>query len=79
VSRAKVTRRGVCRFCKCTHERACEPPCSWIDKYHTVCSSPGCVIALAVALLGEAPKKNMATVLKLLSSVRRELRAEARR
>lgn len=34
---------GVCRYCKCTDDRACDPPCSWVDKEETVCSNPVCV------------------------------------
>ena len=37
---------GVCRYCKCTEERACRladgGACSWIFPEHTVCSNPEC-------------------------------------
>lgn len=35
---------GRCRYCKCTEEKACNPPCSWVDKAQTVCSNPACVV-----------------------------------
>jgi len=48
-------RRGHCRYCGCTDERACVLPkrkfpdgvtrgrtCWWIDAEHTVCSASGC-------------------------------------
>lgn len=41
-SPAKAT-SGVCRFCGCTEERACNPPCSWVDKNRTICSSVDCM------------------------------------
>jgi hypothetical protein len=34
---------GVCRYCDCTDDAACFPPCSWIDPQHTVCSAEPCV------------------------------------
>ena len=37
---------GVCRYCKCTEDRACRladgGACSWIFPEHTVCSAPEC-------------------------------------
>lgn len=30
--------RGVCRYCGCTDERACEGGCHWVDDEHTECS-----------------------------------------
>lgn len=44
-------RAGVCRFCKCTQERACFPTCVWIDEARTVCDSPACVLHLAARLM----------------------------
>lgn len=29
---------GVCRYCRCTDENACEGGCSWVDDEHTICS-----------------------------------------
>lgn len=34
---------GVCTYCGCTDMNACRPPCSWINDFCTVCSSPSCV------------------------------------
>jgi hypothetical protein len=30
---------GICRECACTDDRACNPPCSWVDAKHTLCST----------------------------------------
>lgn len=30
---------GICRECGCTDERACNPPCVWVDETHTLCSA----------------------------------------
>lgn len=35
---------GVCRFCRCTDELACEAGCAWVDSAHTVCSNFDCLI-----------------------------------
>lgn len=51
----KGAKRGTCRFCACTAERACELPgdpptaCAWTDDTETICS----VCALIVELAGE--------------------------
>lgn len=29
---------GVCKYCRCTDNRACWGGCDWIDQEHTVCS-----------------------------------------
>jgi hypothetical protein len=29
---------GVCRWCKCTHDRPCANVCSWADRNATLCS-----------------------------------------
>jgi len=44
-AKAKKTKakRGVCRYCGCTQTQACYPPCCWVDRNKTVCSSDGCV------------------------------------
>lgn len=34
---------GICRYCKCTDDKACTPPCSWVDEAETICSSLSCV------------------------------------
>lgn len=34
---------GVCRFCRCTQQRACAGGCDWIDLEGTVCSSEECL------------------------------------
>lgn len=34
---------GICRYCLCTEQRACEQGCSWVDRRQTVCSSEECV------------------------------------
>ena len=31
-------KRGVCRVCGCTDERACPGGCEWLDDEHTWCS-----------------------------------------
>lgn len=36
---------GRCRVCGCTDDDACDPPCSWDDLDHTICSA--CVEAVA--------------------------------
>lgn len=33
---------GVCRFCRCTQQRACAGGCAWLDLEGTVCSAPDC-------------------------------------
>lgn len=33
-----TTRPGVCEFCHCTDERACEGGCAWVNDEHTICS-----------------------------------------
>jgi hypothetical protein len=33
---------GVCRYCRCTEQRACPGGCAWLDVESTVCSSPPC-------------------------------------
>jgi hypothetical protein len=40
---------GRCRVCRCTHREPCNPPCSWDNLEHTLCST----CALAVAALVE--------------------------
>lgn len=47
---AKI-KSGTCRVCGCTERRACIvrgpgfqlTPCWWVDKGHTLCSSPACL------------------------------------
>ena len=34
---------GVCRYCQCTEDEACEGGCSWVNAEQTVCSNPECV------------------------------------
>ena len=34
---------GICRYCGCTDNRACNPLCAWITPDHTVCSADPCV------------------------------------
>jgi ParB-like chromosome segregation protein Spo0J len=36
---------GECRYCLCTEDNACDPPCSWVDPTRTLCSTPDCVDA----------------------------------
>jgi hypothetical protein len=41
-------KKGTCRICGCTDERACYLPgengtCSWVDGTKTLCNSPYCV------------------------------------
>jgi hypothetical protein len=38
-----AARRGVCRVCGCTDERACAEGCSWANRERTVCSA--CALA----------------------------------
>jgi hypothetical protein len=33
---------GICRYCGCTDDYACEEGCWWVDKAHTVCSNDAC-------------------------------------
>lgn len=33
---------GVCRYCGCTDDRACNGGCSWLDETHTSCDAPLC-------------------------------------
>jgi hypothetical protein len=49
-------RRGKCRFCGCTEERAClliDNPdrdrltCAWADAERTVCTNPKCLAKFA--------------------------------
>jgi hypothetical protein len=37
---------GMCRFCKCTEQRACPGPCRWLDAERTVCSNLECAAKL---------------------------------
>ncbi|HEY5054686.1 MAG TPA: hypothetical protein VII58_00910 [Acidobacteriaceae bacterium] len=37
---------GVCRYCKCTEQRACPGGCGWGDLEETVCSAPECMTKL---------------------------------
>jgi ParB family chromosome partitioning protein len=30
---------GTCRVCFCTDDEACDPPCSWADAEHTICTA----------------------------------------
>lgn len=30
---------GICLSCGCTDEQPCDPPCSWVDRNHTICSA----------------------------------------
>lgn len=30
---------GICRYCLCVDERACEGGCGWVDEDHTICSA----------------------------------------
>lgn len=41
---AIIDQEGVCRFCGCTDERACDGGCTWVDPENTVCSQ--CVTEL---------------------------------
>lgn len=34
---------NTCKVCGCTDDRACSPPCSWVDD--DLCSTPACVEA----------------------------------
>lgn len=34
---------GVCRFCGCTEDDACEGTCSWANEEQTVCTNPECL------------------------------------
>jgi hypothetical protein len=34
--------RGVCRFCRCTEQRACAGGCGWLDDAQTICSGEPC-------------------------------------
>jgi ParB/RepB/Spo0J family partition protein len=36
-------RAGTCSYCKCTDDKPCSPPCSWVNKEETICSNPACV------------------------------------
>ena len=49
---------GMCYFCKCTEERACNPPCSWVDNSETICSNPACVAKAVEAGLIKKAKKS---------------------
>jgi hypothetical protein len=44
---------GVCRYCKCTDQRACPDGCSWIGAERTVCSNPLCVAKFKEYMLSE--------------------------
>jgi hypothetical protein len=33
---------GICRYCRCTEQRACPGGCAWLDDQRTVCSSEPC-------------------------------------
>ena len=35
--------RGICRFCGCTLEHPCQPPCGWLDPHHSICTAPACL------------------------------------
>jgi hypothetical protein len=34
---------GVCRYCRCTEQRACPNGCVWVDEERTLCSASACV------------------------------------
>ena len=38
----KPPQKGTCRYCACTYFQPCYPPCCWIDRGQTVCSSDAC-------------------------------------
>jgi hypothetical protein len=33
---------GICRYCRCTEQRACPGGCAWLYPERTVCSNPDC-------------------------------------
>jgi hypothetical protein len=37
---------NACRICGCSEDRACNPPCSWIDD--DLCSAPACLAKAGV-------------------------------
>lgn len=37
--KGKKIQSGVCRYCGCTEENACEGGCTWVDKKKTICSA----------------------------------------
>lgn len=41
--KAEHWKSGTCRFCGCTDDMACWPPCSWADRDHTICTNPSCL------------------------------------
>lgn len=44
---------GICRFCRCTQERACDEGCAWLDLEGTVCSAQMCQEMLEAELEAE--------------------------
>lgn len=46
----KPTTSGRCRYCRCTYYNACEEGCEWIDRQHTVCSTPNCLFRWCKAM-----------------------------
>lgn len=54
---------GVCRYCGCTDDNACDEGCCWVDPQETVCSSDSCIEKYEAA--GRAlPKVKKATAKK---------------
>jgi hypothetical protein len=42
-----LTELRACSVCGCTDDRACDPPCAWVDT--DLCSNPDCVAAAELA------------------------------
>ena len=42
---------GVCKFCECTDEQACEVGCAWADAEHTVCTLCNTAVTVAGSFL----------------------------
>lgn len=62
-------KRGVCRVCGCTDERACPGGCSWLDDEHTWCDR--CVAEKVREFL--ASPEGQAAVAEMLGQVHTSL------